>query len=282
MGTCSRLSVITVASLLVAAACGQSDDPSVRSASELPAAPDPAAPVAGAPTSTPGTTATTAPSTAAASTTTTLPGEPFDYPFASAGAMLDVVGIAFDETLDLHDLPGSTQPVVASLPPLTRGVVSEGRAQSVSGDGIWLEVTASGTTGWTSPSNLAYLGGVRDATATVVAELGGRPTAPSMLELGDIVNGVVVPSDPAAPPADIVMAAAPGSGSTAEVVYDTFPGEFFGDDAASGSRVVVTGRQVTAGSLPPTGVRSSVVYELVRVDTLSLCTRGVTTDGLCV
>ncbi len=260
----SALSVGAAVLVLIGttAACGASGDRSLQSADELPVARQTATTVAD--------TSTT--------TTTTLPGEEFDPFFAPDGTVLDAIGIAFDETLDVRALPGSSRPVVASLPPLSGGIVSEGRARSITGDGIWLEVTATGATGWVNSFNLARLGRVRDVTADVISAIGSTPTAPSMLELGELVNEVLVPSDPDAPPAEVILVAEPGSGTTAEVVYDVFPGEFFGDDTSIGSRIVVTGEQI----IPEAAFAPGVVYRLVRVDSIAFCTRGVTDDGLCV
>ena len=220
---------------------------------------------------------------ATSTTTSTLPGEPFDIGFWPAGAVLDVAGVAFDETLPVHASPGSDQPVVAELAPLTRGVVSTGNARLIESPaaGIWVQVTAGGVTGWVGASALVHLGGSRDVTADAVSATGGTPTAATMLELGQIVTDALVPSDPASLPR-IVVAAAPGTGVTSEVIYDTFPGEFFGDDTSIGSRLVVIGRQTPTGSLPPTAFASAVGYELVSVTAISLCTRGTTDDGLCV
>jgi hypothetical protein len=261
-----RLVAVLVAVTAVAG-CGDSGVSTLQSADEVPAAQE---------------ATTTSTSSSTTTTTTSLPGDEFEPIYTPTGAILDVIGIAFDETFDLRSLPGSSQPVVASRPPLTSGIESQGRAQLIAGDGVWLEVTSAGDTGWADSSKLARLAGVRDGTADVTSAVGGTPTAPSMLELGEIVSDVVVPSDPAAPPAEIIVAAAPSQTPTAEVVYDVFPGEFFGDDTSIGFRIVVVGRQAPAGPLPETGFAPGVVYELVRVDTIGFCTRGVTSDGFCV
>ncbi len=227
-------------------------------------------------TTVPPTTTTTTPPTTTTTTVpppTTLPGEPFDPPFTPAGAELAAAAVRFDETFDLRELPGAGQPLVASLPPLATGIVSEGRARLLpDGGGIWLEVTASGTTGWTD-GLLVYLSDPFDVTADVVISLGGNPTAPTMLDLADIVANDLAPSDPAAPPVELVLAAAPPGGSPSEAVYDMLPGEFFGDDSSIGSRYRIVGQEVQ-GANPP-------AFELVRAEVIALCTRGVS-GGLCV
>ena len=51
---------------------------------------------------------------------------------------------------------------------------------------------------------------------------------------------------------------------------------FFGDDTSIGSRIVVTGEQI----IPVAASSPGVVDELV--DSITVWTRGVTDDGLCV
>ncbi len=269
-----RLPAIAVSAMLVVlGSCGTADD---RAGAPL-ATPSTTAPPAttAAPTTDPPTT-TDAPTT----TSSTLPGEP--YEFAIAGTVAEVPGVAFDETFDLRTLPGDDQPVAASLPPLTQ-LVFTGRGREIArGTSTvpWVEVTADGVTGWISQWSLVYLGAPRDVTAQTVSAIGQLPVAATMLELGTIVTDAY-PDAP--PPPTIVLVAQPTPGSTSEVVYDVFPDEAFGDDAARGARLRVTGRQVPASDLPVTGLASSVVYELVRVEASSLCTRGVSDpSGVCV
>ena len=200
-----------------------------------------------------------------------LPGEP--YPYVTAGTVAEVAGVPFDDVFVLRTLPGGSQPVAVSLPPLTQ-LVMTGRARAFGEFEVWVEVTASGATGWISKYELVYLSATSDVTADAIAAHGALPTAPSMLDLGDIVTAALVPSHPDATPTEIVLVAAPTAGSPSEAVYDTFPGEFFGDDTAIGSRYRVTG-QLLPGS--PT------MWELDTVVRQVLCTRGVDTPtGFCV
>ncbi len=278
-----RAATIAVTGVLVVAACGATDG------APPPAARAPAAEVAPASTTIATTTTviidptatTEATATTGTSGPTSLPGEAFDPVFTPAGAVLAAVGVAFDETLTVRALPGFDRPEIASFSPLVDGLVSEGRAQRVDSD-VWLEVTAREVTGWTPLRRLVYLGAARDQTPAIVAAIGDVPTAPSMLELGTIVTDALVPSDASAPPAEIVVAVEPIPEATSEIVYDTFPGEFFGSDDSIGTRYVVTGRQTIGDPLPVTGFSAGLVYELVRVDAITFCTRGVTQDGLCI
>ena len=213
----------------------------------------------------------TGPPPPAAGPTCPLPGEP--YPNVTAGTVAEVPGVPFDEVFVLRTLPGGSQPVAASLPSLTQ-LVMTGDARMLGDFEVWVEVTAPGATGWISKFELVYIGGARDVTADAVSALGGVPTAPTMLELGDIVTAALVPSDPEASPTEVVLVSAPTSGSPSEAVYDTFPGEFFGSDTDRGSRYLVTG--VLAPGSPP-------MWALDRAVAQGLCTRGVeTSTGLCV
>ena len=251
-----RLAPLAVCGLLMAvASCGDADPVGV--------------PV-GAPSSTDSTTTTDS---------TTLPGDPFDPVYMPAGAELGAVAVPFDETLDERALPGGTETVLSSLPPLASGIVSTGQARILGVRDVWLEVTASGTSGWVPLLNVLYVGGSRDSTAEFVDRLGGAPTAPSMLELGRIVAESIASTDSDIP-SRIVVVVAPTDGATGEVTYDVVD---FPDDSIGGARLRIVGRQVQApgDSLPPTRLRSATAYELVSVETTALCLRG-TSDGICV
>ena len=285
MRTNPRRFAIGAALLAAVGACGGSADETLPRPAAAPAASTTSTTDAATTTTAASTTtvavesAGPAPTTTSTTTTTTLPGEPVDV--AIAGTVAHVPGVAFDETFVVRTLPGDEQPEAASLPALTP-LVFTGRAQEIDSGRTqvpWVEVTAGDVTGWISQWSLVYLGAPRDITDEVVSAIGMQPTAPTMLELGQMV----LDADPETPPPDVVLAAAPGDGPTAEVVYDVFPDEAFGDDAARGARLRVTGRQVPADDLPETAFAASVEYELVSVEASSLCTRGVdAATGACI
>lgn len=282
-GRCSGLAAVIV--VVLAAACGttneqgQRSSPSDRVDVAAPAVPE--VPRGPAPTTTVASTVTSTTTTGTSAPTTTLPGTPIDDPFIPAGAVLGVVGIAFDDDLTVHALPGPDQPVVGTLPSLALNLVALGRAQLVAPAEVYREVSADGVTGWVDSDHALYVTGPTDITASVVAELGGTPSAPSILELGRTVVDALGPP-PDAPSRVLVVVAKPTTGPTAEVTFDEFFGEEFGDDSVAGSRYRVVGRQIAAGNLPETGFASAVEYELVRVDQIGICWRGATDDGLCV
>jgi len=278
-GVSRRFPRVAVVSLLVAtAACGAPTDETVKSPAGAPAETTT--------TATATTTTTTVPTTPGPTTavepTATLPGEPVEF---IAGTVAQVAGVAWNETFVIRTLPGEDQPAAASLPPLTELVLTGNGRELDQGTFFitWVEVTASGVTGWISQWELVYLGAARDVTAQAVSAFGQLPTAPTMLELGAVVIDELAPIDPDSAGAKLVRATEPNDGPRSDVVYDVFPGEKFGDDAAAGSRYRVVGRQVPVSDLPASGFGSSLGYELVSVEVRSLCTRGVSPPaGVCV
>lgn len=219
-------------------------------------------------TSTTAPTSTTASSTTTSSTTTTqptstttLPGEPIDL-FAKEGDVLAVVGVAFDDVLNVRAAPGADQPILAKLDSLEDNVIATGRARQLSRS-IWYEVTAQGVKGWANIRFLAFIGGTDDTTASLVSQLGGTPAARTMLELGMLVARAGASEDP---PSDIVMSAAPTVGDLGKVTYDVIG---LGDDAVYGVRLRVFGQPTAEG------------FSLKAVEATLLCGRGVTDEGLC-
>lgn len=278
-GVHRRVRLVAVSSsLVIAVACGGSNDETVKSPVGPPS--DSITAVESTTTSEP---TTTAEPTTATDLTTTLPGDRVDW--LIAGTAAQVPGVAFDETFVIRTLPGENQPTAASLPPLTELVFTGNGRDLDQGTyfSTWAEVVAGGVTGWVPLSSLAYLGAPRDVTAEAVSAFGQLPRAPTMLELGAIVMDGLAPLDPESAGAALVRATEPSAGVTSEVVYDEFPGEKFGDDAARGARYGVIGRKVLASDLPETGFGSSRVFELVSVELRALCSRGVDrSTGVCV
>lgn len=208
-----------------------------------------------------------------------LPGDAADDPFVRAGSVLGVVAIRYDETLPIRSVPGTTGTELATLPPLTDNVVATGEHRLLGIGDYWHEVTAAGVTGWADAQFLRFVAPTaNDVTGTIVSRLGSTPTASTMEALGQVVADSVA-SDDQEVTSRVVIAVTPTSGPTGTVTYDVVD---FPDDSVAGDRLLVTGRQVTSGTLPPSALRAAVVYELVSVQSTSMCYRGVTNDGLCV
>lgn len=210
------------------------------------------------------TTTTTSTTTTPPVTTTTKPslgGEPIVIGPVE-GDILAVVGVQFDDVLNVRELPGTNQAIVTTLPPLFDGVVAEGEAWKLS-QSIWEKVTANGVTGWVNLSYLAYLGATDNVTSTLIAQLGTTPESDTMLELGMLVAEASASEDP---PSRLVVVKAPSVGDLGEVTIDVIG---LGDDAVYGLRLVVFGTPSNDG------------FVLKSVEQTTLCGRGATDEGLC-
>lgn len=176
-----------------------------------------------------------------------------------------MVGVPFDDVLNVRAAPGADQRVVARLDPLADDVVATSSARQLTGS-IWYEVTVEGVAGWANSSFVAWLGGTDDATTQVIEALGERPSAPTMLDLGRVVAEARASDEP---PSRITVTVAPTTGDLGEVTYDVVG---LGDDATLGERLHVFGRPLDGGQ----------GFSLASVESRLLCARGATDDGLCV
>ena len=148
---------------------------------------------------------------ASPATTVPLPGAPSEFG-PSAGAGLAVVGVAYNSTLNVRDVPngeviarlsnlmdGGRDPVllvraadsdaIVVRLDLLHGVVATGNTRKLTTT-VWHEFQFGEAVGWSSSAFLAPLGAQRDATAEVVEALGGIPTADTLEDLGLQIAGV--------------------------------------------------------------------------------------------
>lgn len=220
-----------------------------------------ASPTTTAPTTTEQPTTTQQPTTTA-STTTTLPGEEIIIG-PQTGDVLGVVGVGFDDVLNVRVAPGVDHPIVATLAPTEAEVVAVGRSRLLPGS-IWIEVSYDGQIGWVNLSFVAYLGGVDDATSVVVAELGTIANEATLTDLAETVAAVFASTDPVS---RIVLSVAPTTGDLGEVTVDVIG---LGDDASLGFRLHVFAQA--------DGDR----WSLKTIERTELCARGVSDDELCV
>ncbi len=267
----ARSTVIVGVMALVLGACGTDTtsttqppptDTSVTTTTSLTPATTTTVTVASTTTTT--TTPVTTTTSTAVSTTTTKPplgGEPIEIGPVE-GDVLAVVGVEYDDVLNVRELPGTNQAIVTTLPPLFDDVVAEGEAWQLSRS-IWVKVTANGVTGWVNLSFLAYLGVTDDVTSALIAQLGTTPVADTMLELGMIVAEASASEDP---PSRLAVVKAPTVGDLGEVTIDVIG---LGDDAVHGVRLVVFGTPSDGG------------FALKSVEQTTLCARGSTGEGLC-
>lgn len=201
--------------------------------------------------------------TSATETTTSFPGDPIDIG-PQAGDVLAVIGVAHNDVLNVRAAPGTDQPVVAELAPLSDDVVALGNARALT-ESIWFEVEADGVTGWASSSFLGYIGQTTDVTAALVDQLGELPRAPTMADLGMVVAGTLVVDGP---PSGITMSIAPTVGDLGEVTFDVIG---IKDDAVRGFRVQVFATPDEGGA----------GFVLKSVEQTLLCGRGLSGE-LCV
>jgi hypothetical protein len=252
--------VVSIA--LVATACGADDaGEATTSAGTTPTA-APSTTVAPT-TAPPATTTTTEPTTTTMPPTTTPPGDPIDMG-PKAGDVIAVVGVAYDDVLNVREAPGIDQRILAMLDPLEAEVVAVGNARELP-HSIWYEVEAGGVRGWISAAYVAYLGDVTDVTAAVIAGFGEAPAAVTMGDLGEKVAEALASDDPES---RITMSVLPSVGDLGEVTYDVIG---LGDDALFGLRLHVFGTPHDSGD----------GFVLKSVEQTALCGRGAS-DGLCV
>lgn len=215
-------------------------------------------------TTTTSSSTTTTSTTTGAPTTTTIPGDPFDFG-PRAGDRLAVIGVEFDDVLNLRELPGTDQTILAGLAPDETEVVALGEGRSLP-NSIWYKVEVDGTVGWVSSSFVAHLGGVDDVTSQVVDHYGAVPSSETMLELADLVAAVFRSTEE--PVSDVTVTVAPTVGDVGEVTIDVVG---FGDDAVRGVRLHIFGQPSDGGE----------GFGLMSVERTWLCSRGATGDGLC-
>jgi len=175
-----------------------------------------------------------------------------------------VVGVEYDDVLNVRAKPGVGQPIVATLAPTYDNIAALGVARLLPSS-IWYEVDVDGTRGWVSSSFIGYIGSTDDATASVVAELGEIPTAASMEALADIVVATQASTDPVSRVTTTVEALI---GNLGEITMDVIG---IGDDSVLGFRLTILGQSEDGGT----------TFGLKSVERTTICARGATTGGLC-
>lgn len=264
----------------VVAGCGD-DDASGGDSTSTTSAPATTTTAEPAPSTTEPVSATTSPSTTASPPATSpadpgepvpdadLPGTAFDLA-PTADEPIAVIGVRFDDVLNVRRTPGEDGEIVAELTPLADDAIATGRARQLSRS-IWWEITtADGVVGWVGSSFTAKIGPTYDSTAAVIDELGYRPEEATMSDLGLLV-GETVDRDPAFTSAPVMVVEADETGDLGEVTFDIVG---LGDDAVRGVRIHVFGEPLPSGD----------GFGLRTVEQTDLCdpVRGPTSpDGIC-
>ncbi len=267
----ARWWMAVVTAVLLVTACSSSSGTSPET-TDGPVSSTSTDPVVTSTTSSPSTTSTTlGPSTTIdpeggtpSTSTSTIPSEVVAGPVP--GSKWAVVGVTYDDRLNVRSTAGVGGSIVASFEPTMSDVTATGDALLV-GDGVWWAITAGMVEGWVNSWYLGALGDTDDVASWVNDRLGGIPTAPSMAGLAEIV------SETRAEGADdvrvVTIAAADDSGDIGEITVDVF---MDGDDAIRGERLVVFGQRMTAGG----------DYSLYAAEMTPICWRAVDATGLCV
>lgn len=200
------------------------------------------------------TTATTAPAP--------LPGEQVEI-FPYEDARMAVVGVPAGETLPVRERPSEESEVVFELAPTDMSAIATGHNRHV-GDAFWSEITVDGEPGWADTSFLLQPGQVADVTAEMFPSPSDRPSAATLEELGQLVAGRRASTDP---PSRIVVVDGPATGDLGEITVDVLG---FGDDSVGGERLTVFAEPADGN------------FTVRTVEVMTLCSRGVTDDGLCI
>lgn len=222
------------------------------------------------------TTIETTSTTAAASTTTTeaasttvgdpgeLPGEVIElYPYE--GASLAVVGVERGDTLAVRSGPGTDFDVVHELSPLETEVIATGHNRQID-DSIWAEVDTNGDRGWANVAYLLHLGTTDDITDQLSDPSGELPAGETMVDVAEAVAAVRTSTEH---PSRVAIIEDPEVGELGSITVDVIG---MGDDSLGGERLHILAEPVPEGE----------AFVVQSVQRLSLCSRGVTDDGLCV
>ena len=176
-----------------------------------------------------------------------------------------MVGVAFDDILEVHEAPGENTPLVGTLAPLADDVVSLGQGRMLPAS-IWWLVSQGDVEGWVGSRFVTRLGLVDDITSQIVDSVGSIPVAETMLDLGMLVAAERASEEP---PSRIVVSVAPTVGDLGEITIDVVG---LGDDSVAGERLHIFGQPTEGGE----------GFSLMAVEATVMCSRGVTESGLCL
>lgn len=251
--------VALVAVLLVGACTGTEPATSPETETDSPSAASlsPSPPESADPTSSPDPTTDAGP--------VELPGDKVETA-VSKGQLLVVMGVEYDQTLDLRVSPEPDAEVAGGVGPLS-DVTATGASRRVGDTGIWHEVRAGDMTGWAPAGSLAWRGETVDETSAMVRSLNRRPKGEDMLDLGRKIARASSYNDPTSG-AKVSVTSAPTDGDPGQVTVDITG---VPDDSVVGVRLSVFGSPNDDGG-----------YTVKTVELTYLCGRGVDKRGFCV
>lgn len=232
--------------------------------------------------STPSTTApsstTAPPTTAAKNTTTTAAGVFYDIGPA-AGEILDVVGVRYDDVLNIRDQASTSGAIVATAAPFAANpqLVSGGEGLLFNPNGgAWWKVTVNGTQAWASSSFLAQVSpNNEDLLPTLTANMPSTTSPNANTLIIDIATALADGPTPS-----VVFSTEPqgidaiGSEATIDVLG-------IGDDSLMGWRINILFNNVFDDINDPNP--QVIGVELVSADAFPICQRGRQAGtGLCI
>jgi len=208
------------------------------------------------------TTTTTEPEETATETTATteaprptppesMPGDVIGFG-PGAGDQIAVIGVEFDDVLNVRIAPGIDFDVVATLEPAADDVIAMGENRLLESS-FWVEIETADGPGWVNEAYVGFLGVSQTLPSDLTAEDANAE------ELGLLVAQTYASEEP---PSRITLQASDGD----VVTYDVLG---LGDDAVKGFRLVVE-TSVSGGD-----------RVVVSVEEISLCGRGVDAELRC-
>jgi hypothetical protein len=212
------------------------------------------------------TTSTQPPTTT--STSTTLAGVPYNGPGPQAGDLVAVVGVEYDDVLNLREGPGIRYNIIGSAEPTAADIPVTGQARLLPAS-IWYEITIAGESGWVSGAFIGLLGATDDATLEVYSMLGEPLGDDDLAALGATIANAFLSDEGGG---WIALVETSEGGSPTAVSSITYDVVGLADDAIKGYRLVIHATQdIDEGP-----------YTLHSVERTSVCWRAVDADGLCV
>lgn len=180
------------------------------------------------------------------------------------GDALMVVGVRYNDVLNVREGPGVEFPSVTTLAPDATGFSALGMTW-LNTDSAWLGIDIDGVQGWASFAFLSQHGGMVGYLPVNIDWGGGDPpTSGSLIDLGRMVAETFASDEPPSrieQPANVILGA-----GTGEVTFDVLD---LGDDSVAGLRLRVIAEDMNG------------TWHIVRVEATILCSRGVS-EGRCV
>jgi hypothetical protein len=179
-----------------------------------------------------------------------------------------VVGVAYDDVLNVRQGPGIRFDIITGLEPTTLDMRVTGPGWLLPSS-IWYEIEYGIIVGWVSSAYIGQLGATDDATLEVYAMLGEPVGDDDLAALGATIAFAFLGEEGGGWTALVEPSEGGSPSAVSSITYDVVG---LGDDAIKGYRLVIHATQdVDDGP-----------FTLHSVERTYICWRGVDADGLCV